>query len=840
MKPSDTRVELINVLINALEEIKNEKPNWEIKKFGKYSREDVLIASHFLLKIGLPRFEDLSEEDFEKLIQSKDKAKSIDEFVEGLREILNSSPLRENVVTEEFVETWQKPEAGTVTTTQKGQDIYPQDFTSRLRRMVNYLESNKVLANNGEVYVETVQKIPETRTSDFYKEQIEGFRDKAENDPGFRDFVTERIRVNNPTERSQEIAAATDTFITALNVGPAFFASVTAFAKNTKLNIPSAKEKDKINFAKICDEFFQKYSKARKPLQEAFGEEIVEALIPEASLVPQEIRITSKPQNMEAAVRINPGEIAKLVEVTPKMDEKSFERFWQKTPTAETINQPIAPEAIPVSGFWTSPVSAPAKIFIKAGVAKYGEDKPAEAASLHLAARYGITQVNLSEFRARAMGMGVTSEQFNILERAFRDIRPDDSTFWMKTALAGKIALLDGPTVQALFAGQTIDYTAVAPRQNFISAAIQRGVMQIAGGPARNVVNRAIANRIANVAGKAVTEGIASKAIAAALNAIPGVGPVLSFLGLVAGPLIKKYIVPIIAGIGALVGFVTFGALGAIGGGIIGAGVGGIAIGAGIGAGITVLMSSIGAILAGLAQMFAVPFVIFIIGISAVVAMIIFIINSSAYVVPPSTGTLIGGGTAGEPAACFKLGGLWSPELAKNMVDATQKVAAQKKYIERLCAAGNITLFYRPDAVEFGGLTLPPSTIWIGELGAKNVASAFYTLAHESGHILASRTTFFQVYVDDSARLETELDQNGPKKGIICTYPINDGDPYWGDMPTSILFRKRSENFAEMMALYFTSGDARTGTRTFSCLGGGGFKGQYPLHWDFANARIFN
>lgn len=257
-----------------------------------------------------------------------------------------------------------------------------------------------------------------------------------------------------------------------------------------------------------------------------------------------------------------------------------------------------------------------------------------------------------------------------------------------------------------------------------------------------------------------------------------------------------------------------FGAAGAALVGIIGAGIGLL--------GITAIAVALGSVV--------------------LIAFFMFIINSGAYIMPPSTAFTDTRDVPGN-VACFKFDTTWNNEIEylTNTISGIEKLTSTvPSYIAKVCAGGDILLQYRPSDVTYGGLTprsLRGSAIWLGRLGVSSVESVVYTLAHESGHVLSYRTTILQVYADHPLHSPTELDTTGPKKGIICTYPFDDGDPYWGSTAAAIQTSKTFENFAEMIALYISQ---ESSTRSFSCLEGGNLQTKYPKHWQFANTNLFD
>ncbi len=314
--------------------------------------------------------------------------------------------------------------------------------------------------------------------------------------------------------------------------------------------------------------------------------------------------------------------------------------------------------------FWTSPISIPAKLYAEVGLKKLGElsqTNAADVAAIHLATRYGRTKMNFSEFKARALGTGkVSMEQFNLIESAFRTIEPDDPSWWMKAAMGGKIAQLDDRTTIALFAGETINPDAIAPQSSFIGNFFKRGIQQFTGNSSLNFVDQSIRSHVINVTKESVVKKITKSGIGIATsqlvsgvtsvlvassellsNAIPILGPILVFLATKIlrwittkiGLWIRKHLGAILGIFGFFAGASVFGAIGGVIIGIGGLALGGAITGVGAGAAIFGFFATLFGI-----TMTAIltPLLITFIGIPIAIALILFIINAGAYVVPPA------------------------------------------------------------------------------------------------------------------------------------------------------------------------------------------------------------
>lgn len=171
--------------------------------------------------------------------------------------------------------------------------------------------------------------------------------------------------------------------------------------------------------------------------------------------------------------------------------------------------------------------------------------------------------------------------------------------------------------------------------------------------------------------------------------------------------------------------------------------------------------------------------------------------------------------TIGDPpTSCFVFDESWIsyPQRQAIVLYAITQMMVAPTYMSRLCSGGEITLHHNPELVWWGGWVTGLRYIQLYPRGVESNWNAFYTLAHESGHVLAQVTDLDQTYYDSPIGNQ-----------LICTYP--------GD-------NRPSETFAEMIALYYVM-NPQTSTRDFRCLGGQSFKCRYPHHWQFARDIIF-
>lgn len=164
------------------------------------------------------------------------------------------------------------------------------------------------------------------------------------------------------------------------------------------------------------------------------------------------------------------------------------------------------------------------------------------------------------------------------------------------------------------------------------------------------------------------------------------------------------------------------------------------------------------------------------------------------------------------PTECFEFDKSWANQVTgkANVSKAILKMSAAKTYMATLCKGGKITLTYSTKNVKYGGeiinggITLYRPGTYLSDL------VTLYTLAHESGHIYAHRTSADEKFADD------------PKvkgEGYICTYPMG---------------KTTNEDFAETIALYISK---VAGSTQAGCMSN--FRTQYPNHWSFARNSIF-
>lgn len=193
------------------------------------------------------------------------------------------------------------------------------------------------------------------------------------------------------------------------------------------------------------------------------------------------------------------------------------------------------------------------------------------------------------------------------------------------------------------------------------------------------------------------------------------------------------------------------------------------------------------------------------------VALILFIINNGAYMVPPSSET----GDGGTAISCFVLvdEATWPQDKKDNLTNAIDKlVADHPPFVNKICNKGEVLLHYDSFDPGYWGHYDGTNNITLYPGGLTNQLDAEYILSHESSHLMAAYSASY-TYVEylDYPDINTEP--------VISTYFSCAG--------TSIA----SEKFAEAIALYASE-------KPFICLPGG-LQSNYPIHWQFCDETIF-
>lgn len=145
------------------------------------------------------------------------------------------------------------------------------------------------------------------------------------------------------------------------------------------------------------------------------------------------------------------------------------------------------------------------------------------------------------------------------------------------------------------------------------------------------------------------------------------------------------------------------------------------------------------------------------------------------------------------------------------MLSAIGVLAQSPQYMSRVCPEGSppVTI-YRVKADFGGGSAMPPNSIFIYNVCVTSCST--YTLAHETGHIVDSRTSLFNEY--NSQALYA-------REGPLWTYPNAFSE---------------HEDFAETLGAYVVWHSYTWGARHDHSAGSLNYSGEYPLHYQFAKS----
>lgn len=451
---------------------------------------------------------------------------------------------------------------------------------------------------------------------------------------------------------------------------------------------------------------------------------------------------------------------------------------------------------------------------------------------------------NLSTFReldkaVPGLAAAIARKQPNLQEVDLRTIR---GIFGAPEEMSGVGDFYDASTLYT-------NYKMNFPDPSGVGGLILGIDRRFLGGRARKFLDRYV-NKVKNRArdyalkktGKFIADIGFGELGAAIGSTIPVVGTVV---GWVIGKVAEKLVVPVSRGLkkswgkilalaGLAIGFAIGGPVGAIVGGIGGAAIAGVDWKKWENRAKALASLVLAYFLAKIIAYLTVMAVILVI-LPFIVALVYFIINAGAYVVPPPT--YISGGTTGGVVgqSCFVLDNTWSEPQKSQVTAAVNQLSKAGYYMAKLCppGAGNITLSFRPELVsslgfgELGGETPgdPPGLILLAPLGLGSLFNATFTLTHESGHVLAQRSNWYQVFLDTpSVRPEIPT----------CTYL---GVPH-----------NTQEDFAEMIGRYEAE-TLRANINVWLCrtVNGGivsvsppnNWRANYPSTWQFGHDKIY-
>jgi len=345
-------------------------------------------------------------------------------------------------------------------------------------------------------------------------------------------------------------------------------------------------------------------------------------------------------------------ESQKLIEKTTSAPEPEI-----TISSAGTISKAAAPLSIFTGKILTAPFRAVTYI---SGPATYSGSAKGEGSGV-ATARYmlthGISSASIRSLENRAQQLGITPSQLQNLAALIKTEQETHpfSYKWVSIIYSGQKASLSQAQIASLLIPSANGSTAVLPRKSFIGNAVGRIGQQLFGKLASKTLKA--------VGKKAATKIAETVAIQTAATAFPGVGNIIAIVIQIGQAIIgkiknfisrlkskegKEGVLALVFGSMVVGGIVLGGPLGAtlVLGGLV-PGLGFLVTKAG---GFGPLGTSIGsygqAFLAGLAGVIlpsiGIPIIIAFISIPILIAIILFIINSGAYIVPPSPSQIPG------------------------------------------------------------------------------------------------------------------------------------------------------------------------------------------------------
>lgn len=658
-----------------------EPSNIKIDAFEGLARDEIYSTTYFFIKSELSRYGDLTQEDFEKIDLTAD--------VEALQEIL-AKRMDETIPAglEEMVGELNDYIKKTEAPTNKEFEV-DQSFEARLRRQLAYLKSQEVAAS---VFVSTTQIAIPVSTSERIK------RLARENPNELREILSKNITTKDlekvkdyvayiaKSEKGQELPRL-DPQTGDFSIGSDIQAAAKVIALpivlseiNKKQYLIEEVKKNPQEFQTKLTEQLKESGASSEAISQVVNEYIQKInnlkpsdslpIINVKSLTIEELPLSKvnldeivKPENFGSKteiIRLASEKViaAPILPVISSVEIKNSE-ILEKTNNVvtgiygEQVARTIIPtsteakpsEAIGPTGFWAGPIG---RTYIAAGIDEIAKSDPVTGTAMQLEHRYGINSRNFHEVRTRAIAMGVSLQQLDLLQSQLKTIDAANLD-WIKVSLVGRSIGLDSATTSALFANQSINYQAVTAQRSPLGGVFYRGFQQIVGGRAQAFIEGSIRRGLTAAAEK--TGGfVVKKAAGTAIGGLLArVGVIVGAIGGVVGAgitiaggwLLSKAMIGVRKNTGKLLGatgliggFLVGGPIGAVVGGILGAAAAGInwknvTKWAGI---------IIAAVLTAVFGAIAVPLAITFIGIPLLIVFILFIINSGAYIVPPGTG----------------------------------------------------------------------------------------------------------------------------------------------------------------------------------------------------------
>ncbi|GEM_PF-3757554 len=515
------------------------------------------------------------------------------------------------------------------------------------------------------------------------------------------------------------------------------------------------------------------------------------------------------------------------------------EEFAGKLLLKEKKSEEYAYQEISVSSFWAGPIGVPLLKTIEKVAAPSEIKKDPFKLSMELYYQLGVTA---GQFETIASSVGLKKEQTEKFLKAFKEYHIVHPFMAIEAGLSPTqtqrlMSVFQKPTGEVYDEVQWFEnYQTDFPVSGVRGLAL-RVSQQIFGNTAKNIFNGLVENGLKRAAVPFIKAGVKELAAAAGTAIAPGIGTALAWLGTTILPWIKRGLPIIFGGFGALIGGVTLGGVGIIIGFSGGFAIGGGITGGSVAAGIETISGGVAALGGAFTSALLAPLVIAVIGIPTAVALILFIINSGAYVVPYATKSAGSGNqSAIYPAvSCFVFKGDWSTRRRTVATDSINFLLNNvPSYINPLCTAfGTITLNSTTLGGEWGNASPAGGQIDFdlaaGGGAFLNLPDGVYLLAHELGHKYAYGYGRIYAKFKDTPAFQ---DPDKPKTGIlICTYPISISAIY-----------NYSESFAESIADYISNSPMSPGAPPFAghygCLSGTTFQQKYPNHWRFVHENI--
>src|SRR5258708_21095 len=533
-----------------------------------------------------------------------------------------------------------------------------QDNKSNPQIKAKFLyDINRLKASQTTLSLETTEDLKIPPITPEVAKKIASLKESAQKEPlGFKDIVIKEIQTKRPNLPQDKVVDTANVFTKALQNSPIVFAVEATLADQNFDLLEQLFPKNQEKIRAVFKRETEKTSAARDVLQEVFPD-TTRNLIPTEVLSPHNFSInTSSPK--EAAVLLNAETVIKTTDpINKEVTAQSFENLFVPitVPQAE-VEVPITESTVPSGRFWTSPT------IIGFGVKELAKEDPKLATTLTISSQK-MEDLQMMGMDPRIVTLYV--DELKHIEESGGKIN------WITEAIAAQgqldarqIQLIKEPSsMTTLLFNQVFTH----PHQSFFENLTNNLGQRIFGGTENNFIK----NSLGKAAGETGRK-ILGKAASTALGSIlPGIGNALALAGTEilsrVLPFVRRYIVLIAATLGALGGFVILGPIGAIAGGIGGAALGSGVGGGGASAAISTVSGGFVALGGAFASALIAPFVIAIIAIPAAVALILFIINSGAYVTPPGflSGTVniickvskdesqTSGSTAADAAICI-------------------------------------------------------------------------------------------------------------------------------------------------------------------------------------------